>query len=228
MRYHRFFLLALALTFAVSGGACSLGEGDAAAVLLYQGHASLRITTREGKVIYIDPYAGEGYDAPADLILVTHAHQDHSAVNLIKNRSADCQVITQKEALEGGAHGTFNLGYVIVEAVQAGNNPNHDLRSCAGYILTFSDGISIYISGDTSQTDQMSALKERGLDYAFFCCDGRYNMDIPEASACAALVGAKHSIPYHIAPGANFNRERADLFEAEGRIILSDGEELVF
>ena len=30
--------------------------------LLYQGHGSYRITTGEGKVIYVDPYAGGGYD----------------------------------------------------------------------------------------------------------------------------------------------------------------------
>lgn len=42
------------------------------ATLLYQGHGSLRLTTDSGKVIYIDPFAGEGYGAPADLILVTH------------------------------------------------------------------------------------------------------------------------------------------------------------
>ena len=44
------------------------------AELLYQGQASMRVVTDEGKVIYIDPYVGEGYDLPADLILVTHAH----------------------------------------------------------------------------------------------------------------------------------------------------------
>lgn len=41
------------------------------AKLLYQGHGSLRLITDSGKVIYIDPFAGEGYDVPADLILVT-------------------------------------------------------------------------------------------------------------------------------------------------------------
>ena len=35
------------------------------ATLLFQGHASCRITTRAGAVIYIDPFAGEGYDLPA-------------------------------------------------------------------------------------------------------------------------------------------------------------------
>ena len=42
------------------------------AKLLFQGHASCRITTHSGTVIYIDPFAGEGYDLPADLVLITH------------------------------------------------------------------------------------------------------------------------------------------------------------
>jgi len=44
------------------------------ATLLYQGHGSFRISTVDGKVIYIDPFAGEGYDLPADLIMVSHQH----------------------------------------------------------------------------------------------------------------------------------------------------------
>ena len=48
------------------------------AKLLYQGHGSFRITTDEGKVIYVDPFAGEGYDLSADGILVTHGHYDHT------------------------------------------------------------------------------------------------------------------------------------------------------
>ncbi|MDR0951835.1 MAG: MBL fold metallo-hydrolase [Oscillospiraceae bacterium] len=196
------------------------------ATLFYQGHGSLRVTTAEGKVIYIDPYAGEGYDSPADLILVTHGHSDHTAVDLIKAQNSGCQTITYEEALVDGEYKTFDLGYVTVEAVEAGNNPNHDITVCVGYILTFSDGKTVYISGDTSTTDQMATLKERNLDYAFFCCDGIYNMDIEEAAACAELVGAKHSIPYHMSPGENFSQERAELFDVPNRLIIADGEEI--
>jgi len=39
--------------------------------LLYQGHGSYRLTCDNSFTIYVDPYAGEGYDKPADLILVT-------------------------------------------------------------------------------------------------------------------------------------------------------------
>ncbi|MCL1896068.1 MAG: MBL fold metallo-hydrolase [Clostridiales bacterium] len=196
------------------------------ATLLYQGHGSLRITTGEGKVIYIDPYAGEGYDKPADLILVTHAHSDHDQVKLIKNKNPDCVTITYKEALAGGQHQVFELGYATVEATEAGNNKNHDIRECVGFILTLDGGKAVYVSGDTSTTDQMATLAGRGLDYAFFCCDGVYNMDVDEASACAALVKAKHSIPYHMAPGELFSQERAEMFVAENRMIMAAGEEI--
>jgi L-ascorbate metabolism protein UlaG (beta-lactamase superfamily) len=200
-------------------------EGQSMAKLLYQGHGSLRLTTAEGKVIYIDPYAGGGYDVPADLILVTHQHGDHNQVNLIASRNPGCEVITEKESLKDGRHQTFDLGYVTAEAAYAGNK-NHDPKQCAGYILTLSDSIQIYISGDTSKTAQMETLAERGLDYAFFCCDGVYNMDMTEASECAALIGARHSIPYHMAPGKLFDRGIAEQFEAQGRLIVAAGEEI--
>lgn len=203
-----------------------LGEEKSMATLLYQGHGSFRITTKEGKVIYVDPYAGEGYDKPADLILVTHSHSDHTKIDLIKTKNPDCMIITYKEALKDKEHQIFNLDYVTVEAVEAGNNPNHDINECVGYILTLSDKKTIYATGDTSTTDQMATFKDRNLDYALFCCDGKYNMDMDEAIACAELVNAKHSIPYHMSPGELFNKERTELFKVKGQLILADGEEL--
>ncbi len=200
-----------------------------AAKLLYQGHASIRITTAEGKTIYVDPFMGEGYDVPADLILITHGHSDHTQTQLIKTKNPDCETITYKEALKGGEHQSFDLGYVKVEAVEAGYNRNHNVKDCVGYILTFSNGATLYLSGDTSKTKDMEHMAERELDYAFLCCDGVYNMDTKEASECAELIAAKHSIPYHMIPankGNGFDREAAENFTANGRIILEPGEEL--
>ena len=118
-----------------------------------------------------------------------------------------------------GTYQSFDLGYVKVEAVEAGYNKNHNEKECVGYILTFSNGATVYLSGDTSTAPGMSALADRHLDYAFICCDGVYNMDVTEAAECARIIGAKHTIPYH--------RSVAESFEAPGRIILSPGEELV-
>lgn len=215
----------LSLSMLLLGCGSALAESNHQ--LLYQGHGSLRIVTGEGKVIYIDPYAGEGYDLPADLILITHGHQDHTAIDLIKNRNNDCRIITYKEALIDGEYKTFDLGYATVEAVQAGNNKNHDIKVCVGWIITLSGGVSVYATGDTSTTDQMSELAERNIHYAFFVCDGKYNMDMDEAIACAKLVNAQHSIPYHMAPGKLFDQKRAELFNAPNQLIIPAGETIV-
>ena len=198
------------------------------AKLLYQGQGSVRIQTAEGKVIYVDPYAGTGYDLPADLILVTHGHRDHNNLELIQNRADGCAVVTQVEALKDGRHQTFDFGFVKVEAVEAGYNKNHDVTKCVGYVLTLTDGKTIYLSGDTSTTEQMPKLAERNLDYAFFCCDGKYNMGLEEAAKCAELVGAKHNVPYHMAPGApnNYDRSIAEQFAAPNRLIIDAGQEI--
>ena len=197
--------------------------------LLYMGHASLRITTPENKVIYIDPYAGSGYEPAADLILVTHGHFDHTATDKITSRAPDCRTVTWKEALVKGKHMTFDLGFASVKAVEAGFNRNHNAKECVGYIVTLSDGVKIYVSGDTSKTGQMAELASENIDYAFYCCDGVYNMDLREAAECAKLVGAKHDVPYHVIAASGdrfFDRERAEKFDSPNLLVIDQGEEI--
>ena len=217
----------LVFLFLLSGCTALAEDAPAANRLLFQGRASLRITTAEGKVIYIDPYAGSGYDVPADLILVTHRHEDHNTVSKIKTQNEGCEFINNTMALVKGEYKTFDLGFVTVEAVQAGNNPNHDIKYCVGWLLTLPGDITVYVSGDTSTTDQMAELADRHIDYAFFCCDGIYNMDIDEAIACAELVGARHNVPYHHDTSSGLDMERAELFDAPGKLIIRPGEEIV-
>lgn len=84
----------------------------------------------------------------------------------------------------------------------------------------------MYATGDTSTTEQMAELADRDIHYAFFVLDGRFNMDMDEAIACAKLVKARNSIPYHMAPGELFNQERAEMFDVPGRLIIPAGEEI--
>jgi len=194
------------------------------AKLYYQGHGSYRFTLDDGRVVYFDPYAGDGYDLPADLILVTHDHGDHNQVQLVIQKP-DCRIITHVEALAGGKHNTFDLGGgMTAEAVEA-KNLMHNPKKCVGYILTV-DSVKIYCSGDTSKTEQMAAFAARGLDYAIFCGDGKFNMGLKEAAECARLVGAKHNIIIHLAPGALFDRAKAEKWDAPNKVIVEPGEEI--
>ena len=94
--------------------------------------------------------------------------------------------------------------------------------------LTLQSGAVFYIdpfAGDTSTADQMATFASRGIDYAFLPGDGVYNMDISEAIACAELIGAKHTVPVHIAPGKLFDGERAKRFLTPSALIIRPGEE---
>ena len=201
--------------------------------LLYQGHASMRITTNEGYVIYIDPFAGEGYNLPADLVLMTHEHFDHCNVYLMPEGPHASFLKTNQWFRKDGQYCTYDLFGVHMQPVQAYND-HHNVHNCIGLVLDV-DGIRIYHAGDTSTTDAMKQgeLAAMNIDYAFFPCDGRYNMNVAEASECAKLVQAKHSTPIHTRGITNpndtaqlFDRSVAEQFQAEGRIILEPGEEI--
>ena len=194
------------------------------AKLLYQGHGSFRLTSNDGVVIYIDPFIGEGYDVPADIVLVTHQHQDHNQIDLITQKT-DCTVITEYEALEGGKHNTFEIKDIFIEAVEAGYNAGHTPENSVGFIITI-DGKKLYFCGDTSKTPQMSTFASRHLDYAFLCADGFYNMNLVEAAECAVLIAAKHNVPVHLKPGELFDMEMAEAFNAPNRLIIEAGKEL--
>jgi len=192
--------------------------------LYYQGHGSYRITANDGRVIYVDPYAGDGYDLPADVVLVTHDHSDHNQIQLVKQKP-NCRVITNIEAQADGTHNAFDFGDGITALAVEAKNLMHSPKKCVGYIITV-DGMKIYASGDTSKTEQMSTFAERELDYALFPLDGVFNMDLKEGAECAVLVGAKHNIPIHLKPGALFNRKKAEKWSVPNKLIVEPKEEI--
>ncbi|ATW26218.1 MBL fold metallo-hydrolase [Candidatus Formimonas warabiya] len=192
------------------------------AKLLYQGHSSIRITSDSGVVIYVDPFVGEGYDQPADIILVTHQHYDHKRIDL-PSRKSDCVVIQNWDAMKNGAYQTFSVKGVTITAFPA-SNKNHKRKECVGYIIEV-DGKKLYHAGDTSKIPEMRDLKSLSLDYAFLPVDGKFNMDAAEAAECASLIGAAVSIPFHTDPEVLFDESKIEGFTVNNRKIIRPNDE---
>ena len=192
------------------------------AELLYQGHGSFRLTAEDKRVVYIDPYAGEGYDLAADLILVSHEHGDHNMVERVTKKN-DTVVLRARDMLIDGIYKTKEVRGIKIKAVPACNK-NHPVDRCVGFVI-YVDGLSFYFAGDTSTTNAMKdTLPGLKLDYAFLPTDGIYNMDVNEASRCAGIIGARHTVPVHMKPGALFSEEVAAKFSCEGKLVIRAGE----
>lgn len=191
--------------------------------IMFQGHGSLRLTTDKGIVVYIDPYAGDGYEQPADMILITHQHHDHNDL-MRPAKKRGCIVIDNFDAVINGEHKCFEALGIKIEATEAYNR-NHKISDCVGYIVTV-DGVCCYFAGDTSKTRQMASLSQRKIDYCFLPTDGIFNMNAKQATECAELIGAAHAIPIHMKPGALFSELTARQFTPKNRLIMAPGDEI--
>lgn len=194
------------------------------ATLLFQGHASCRITAGDGSVLYLDPFYGDGYDLPADLVVITHQHHDHNALERVL-QTPDTVILGPEELLAGGRRLSRQVGPFLVEAVEAGNS-NHSPACCMGVVVSV-DGAALYHGGDTSSVPGMDALAPRKLDWALLPVDGIYNMGPREAAACARRIGARHAVPIHTGTNATqyaYNEALAREMDCPGLTLLRHGE----
>lgn len=174
--------------------------------LFYQGHSSFRITTDEGVVIFIDPYAGVGYQTPADIVLITHEHYDHNDIAKV-TLTPRTIVIRAKDALTNGVYRSFIEKNVKITAVPSYNS-HHSKDECVGYLLSF-DGITLYHAGDTDLIPEMNGLRKEKIDYALLPIDGYYTMTPEAATEAANLIAPKHMIPMHMKPGLLWDMKQA-------------------
>jgi L-ascorbate metabolism protein UlaG (beta-lactamase superfamily) len=192
--------------------------------LLYQGHSSVRITTNDGKYIFIDPFAGEGYDKPASLVLITHEHYDHNGINLI-NLTPRTIVIRAKDAYSGLIYRDFDECGVHIHAVAA-YNAHHKKSECVGYVIDV-DGIRIYHAGDTDNIPEMKDLTKLKIDYALLPIDGVYTMTPEEATKAAITINPVHMIPIHMKPGMLWDYHQCMKVTAPMAMLVKPGEEIV-
>lgn len=188
--------------------------------LTYIGHASIKLKSVQGDVIYIDPYYDGDYCEPADYILVTHAHNDHNKISQC-TQAEGCKIIHWYDAFVNGEYKTFEFDHVKIEAVPSGDNANHNLWDNVGYIVTI-DGVSVFHAGDTSMNEGKKVIAEKNIDYAMYPVDGTYNMGPEEATEVADLIGATYNIPIH-GDGHRIIEQAMD-FSPKGKLVVMIGQ----
>lgn len=234
----RLRLLCIALIFILAFTGCSKGEKPAVKeqndnksktgqkgvpILYYLGHASVKIKTSSGLVIYIDPAYGDDYSEPADVVFVTHYHEDHYKLDKI-SKDKKYTLITPAEALKDGKYQKFDVMGIKVESVPAYNS-NHSVNETVGYILEF-DGIKLYHAGDTSKIKEMAELPTKKITYALLPMDEVYNMGPEEAAEAAKIIKAKYYIPIHTGVDGVYSQENVDKFKVDNKVALKPGAKL--
>ncbi len=172
-------------------------------------HASFIIQSPELN-IYVDPVGDiEQYRSfrPADIILISHSHNDHldtKIVNAVKKEGT--LIIGPEDVINKIGFGfVFKNGEsqqfenILIQAIPMYNLTEGRLKFHVkgkgnGYVITL-QGKRIYISGDTEDIVEMRQLKN--IDYAFICMNLPYTMSVEQAASVVLDFKPKVVIPYH-------------------------------
>lgn len=180
--------------------------------ITFVGHGTLMFEFG-GRVIHVDPWSklADYAQLPrADLILITHSHQDHLDPKAVRQASKEGTVVVvapscPRESVawqvmtNGDSRTEAGIG---IEAVPAYNlvhkrpdgNPFHPKGEGNGYVLTFGDK-RVYVAGDTEPIPEMAALK--AIDVAFLPMNLPYTMTPQMVADAAKALRPGILYPYH-------------------------------
>ncbi len=160
------------------------------------------------RTIYIDPWGTDENAPPADLILLTHAHEDHFQPEEIERLRKDgTKLVAPRDvaAVLGGdvtavAPGeTHEVAGVSFTTVPAYNTHEERLdfhpkaNRWVGYVLELG-GATYYHAGDTDHAPELDEVK---TDVAFLPIGGYYTMEWMEAAGLAKAIAPQLAVPMH-------------------------------
>jgi L-ascorbate metabolism protein UlaG (beta-lactamase superfamily) len=164
----------------------------------------------DGLTVYVDPRGVSDDDPPGDLILITHAHEDHFLLeDLERVRGSNTTVVAPRDVADGLTGDvtavtpgeSHEIGGVRIATVPAYNVAEERLQmhpkenGWVGYVLELG-GTTYYHAGDT---DHVPELEEIRTDVAFLPIGGTYTMDVPEAAGLARAMEPGLAVPFHYA-----------------------------
>ena len=203
------------------------------------GHAAFEVVSPGGTRLLIDPFLTKNPATPEafknlsrykpDAILVSHSHFDHSGDALEIAKASGAPVVgtfdfisslglPDKQAVGGNVGGTFAFGDVKVHLVPAMHSSEPGGRPL-GFVLSFSDGRTLYHTGDTWIFGDMALIQEiyRPSVILLNVGGGPYTQD----PGTAALAVRKYFSPEAIVP-MHFATSPALASEADVRAAFKD------
>jgi L-ascorbate metabolism protein UlaG (beta-lactamase superfamily) len=180
--------------------------------ITFIGHGTL-VFDYGGKVVHVDPWtrlADYSKLPKADLVLITHEHQDHldpKAVSTV--RTENTKVVLTKACADKVPNGIVmkngdvqSVQSFKIEAVPAYNivhkrpdgQPFHPKGAGNGYVVTFGE-TRVYVAGDTENTPEMKKLEK--IDIAFLPMNLPYTMTPAMVADAAQAFKPKILYPYH-------------------------------
>lgn len=195
--------------------------------LTWLGHGAFLFTTPGGVRGLIDPFLTDnpscperykGDLGPLDLILVTHAHNDHTSDLVRVARASGATVVGSWELAQwlgwqgidatepmnvGGTIDVRGLRITMTQAFHSGGFVTPDrqiiyLGPPAGFMIRVEDGFTLYHAGDTCVFSDMRLLAELyAPDAAILPIGDRFTMGPEQAAKAVELLGVRRVVPTH-------------------------------
>ncbi|WP_255192327.1 MBL fold metallo-hydrolase [Natronobeatus ordinarius] len=180
------------------------------------GHASVRIETDDGRVVYVDPWSDVlgGEPGDADVVFVTHDDFDHYDPDAIAAVAGEDTTVAAYEAIDTGAlafdvvdlplEGELTVDGIDVETVPAYNdpdgdhvdddgNPFHADGEVIGLRLDL-EGTTVFVPSDTDFLPHHEGIE---ADVFVPPIGGHYTMNRHEAADFARHVDPDLVLPCH-------------------------------
>lgn len=186
----------------------------------WYGHSTFSLDI-DGYMVLIDPFLThnplttvEPDSLNPDLVLLSHAHEDHvaDAMSILQRSGAtvvcnfemgnwySANGLSEEQIFRGNPGGSFHNDRLSVKFVKAfhsssfgdgtyGGQPN-------GFIITIGDA-KLYFAGDTSLFGDMRLIGEEGIHTAFLPIGDVFTMGVDDSIRAVQMLDCAHVVPMH-------------------------------